>query len=358
MKTILVNGYRVEIRTNLFDFLEVFKLRNDVHDTWIWIDQLSINQNDIPERNSQVAQMDKVYRSAKETIAWLGSNDDHDGLGFATIRRIDSALIHSGDVSAEHREILIRELAACSELELEAMKPVLCNDYWQRHWIAQEILLAQQVHVHYGTLSLPWRIIAHLLFTTADAFDGLPPAFAGTYAVFTLGTIKQKSIDREYILHPWIFLVTYGAFSLCHDPRDKVYGLQSILPLNCRVEVDYNKPVLEDFLDTSITLALLITGTTRVEYYSWMFMSPLAIGMGLVVSEGLDVSVQTTASRGANGSASQLERELREVMSEHVSESQPHDPGLVVALAPPTATPPDESRGCVSTTHCTERGTT
>ena len=41
----------------------------------IWIDALSINQEDIAERNDQVNQMAQKYEVAKKVIVWLGDED-------------------------------------------------------------------------------------------------------------------------------------------------------------------------------------------------------------------------------------------------------------------------------------------
>jgi hypothetical protein len=46
----------------------------------IWIDTLSINQNDIPEKNQQVMLMGKIYSNCRKVVMWLG-----DGVGGNTV---------------------------------------------------------------------------------------------------------------------------------------------------------------------------------------------------------------------------------------------------------------------------------
>ncbi|KAG5807705.1 hypothetical protein H9Q74_007679 [Fusarium xylarioides] len=41
----------------------------------LWIDAICINQDDIAERNSQVAMMSQIYGSARCVVAWLGEED-------------------------------------------------------------------------------------------------------------------------------------------------------------------------------------------------------------------------------------------------------------------------------------------
>ena len=86
MQLITVNGHHVLIRRNLFDFLEVFRSRKGSDDTFLWIDQICINQQCDLEKSSQIAMMEHIYRGACETLVWLGP-DPHNGLAFEAIQR-------------------------------------------------------------------------------------------------------------------------------------------------------------------------------------------------------------------------------------------------------------------------------
>ncbi len=41
----------------------------------VWIDAICINQNDVLEKNHQVAMMGEVYSGAAEVLVWLGEDD-------------------------------------------------------------------------------------------------------------------------------------------------------------------------------------------------------------------------------------------------------------------------------------------
>ena len=45
--------------------------------TFLWVDAICINQNDLEERSSQVALMGTIYSRAMDTIVWLGKPDDY-----------------------------------------------------------------------------------------------------------------------------------------------------------------------------------------------------------------------------------------------------------------------------------------
>ena len=68
--TVYVNEAPFRIRPNLYDLLLQF--RSQEH-SYLWIDQLCINQQDFMERNSQVQLMSSIYAQADRVYAWLGT---------------------------------------------------------------------------------------------------------------------------------------------------------------------------------------------------------------------------------------------------------------------------------------------
>lgn len=75
-QTILVNGKEFVCRSNLKRFLDVARIKHSGHHEAFWIDALCIDQQNVSERNKQVAQMGDIYAHAKCVIAWLGV-DEH-----------------------------------------------------------------------------------------------------------------------------------------------------------------------------------------------------------------------------------------------------------------------------------------
>jgi hypothetical protein len=49
--------------------------------TWLWIDQISINQGDLQERSHQVQLMPKIYKRAIRTVIWLGPSSPNHAQG-------------------------------------------------------------------------------------------------------------------------------------------------------------------------------------------------------------------------------------------------------------------------------------
>jgi hypothetical protein len=67
---ILLNGWSFKVFANLF--LALSQLRFPEKERLLWVDQLCINQTDIPERNSSVLLRCDIYRQATSTMVWLG----------------------------------------------------------------------------------------------------------------------------------------------------------------------------------------------------------------------------------------------------------------------------------------------
>ena len=80
-----------------------------------WIDAVCINQNDIVERNHQVAQMSMIYARAWRVLVWLGRSSRDDPRFTSPDQFFEAYLRH--------------------------------HSYWKRAWITQEIILAQSLTV-------------------------------------------------------------------------------------------------------------------------------------------------------------------------------------------------------------------
>lgn len=68
------NDTLVLITSNLSEALRRFRHRLD--DRFLWADAVCINQKDPADKAHQIPIMDKIYRSARRVIAWLGDGAD------------------------------------------------------------------------------------------------------------------------------------------------------------------------------------------------------------------------------------------------------------------------------------------
>jgi hypothetical protein len=108
---ILLDGRRIWVRDNLGQFLQCARRNLQVQREWLWIDALSINQDNNSERSHQVQQMGQIYSYASMVISWLGR-----------------------DEGIEHYIACIDAYRLYSLRESESFHT---SAYWQRAWVSE-----------------------------------------------------------------------------------------------------------------------------------------------------------------------------------------------------------------------------
>jgi len=68
-----INGRMFSVRSNLYDFLDVARLKYT--GKLFWIDALCIDQGNNVEKNHQVRQMGEMYSRATLVLVWVGKGD-------------------------------------------------------------------------------------------------------------------------------------------------------------------------------------------------------------------------------------------------------------------------------------------
>lgn len=85
---ILIHNRMQIVRPNLWQALNILQNDSKGGSRYLWIDALCINQNNVLERNHQVAQMGRIYGHAEIVLAWLGPADNTSS---SAMRKIISA---------------------------------------------------------------------------------------------------------------------------------------------------------------------------------------------------------------------------------------------------------------------------
>jgi hypothetical protein len=151
---IVISGQQLLITRSVHELLYVL-LRMDEFDgpvascdmraTWWWLDSISINQQDLADRASQVQIMGEIYKKSSLTIAYTGPSYDESDLAMRRIRR---SLAHETD------PIRVR----VSQKEANDMETAFFKFHsrplFSRAWILQEWILPKQLMVLTGTTFL------------------------------------------------------------------------------------------------------------------------------------------------------------------------------------------------------------
>ncbi|KAL8905664.1 MAG: hypothetical protein Q9207_002478 [Kuettlingeria erythrocarpa] len=147
----------LEVTRNLAVALE--HLRYDHKPRALWVDAICINQQDLQERSAQVQLMGDIYRSANQTIVWLGPDEDNSSLALEILDDLGSKIRYdyytytyppvgkseNDDTLANNKKHL-----PWDQMEWASIRRLLQRPWFERLWIWQEVMLAHHVVVVCG----------------------------------------------------------------------------------------------------------------------------------------------------------------------------------------------------------------
>ncbi|KAI9773498.1 MAG: hypothetical protein M1839_002080 [Geoglossum umbratile] len=208
----------------------------------IWIDAVCIDQGNIPERNSQVAMMNRIYKAAQTVVVWLGIDDEHTKLAIDVMNRLTSVppeklkveIPPNLDDPEVYRVLGIPYVEPQQWLDYAAF---LHRSWFSRVWVIQETFVARNIVVFCGTNVLLWsdisasaRVLRETLLgelLTSLVVSTVNPSWTSTTYVdnaltnpfiFENMRAKAASLNLEKLL-------AYGRYFNATDDRDRVFAL-------------------------------------------------------------------------------------------------------------------------------------
>jgi hypothetical protein len=214
-------------------------LRNESEALTLRVDPISINQNDIAERDAQDLLMRNIYESAQEVISWLG------------IPSIDINPIHD----------LLQELKRADDGELDVMSigtsvmeptqipkwravfHVFGSEYWLRVWIMHEVVCARHVIIRSGEHTFRWLDIGRMALIIcffSSVVSAIPElTTAASWTAATVGNLISLHQRRNMVVNadgePLLGLLTAARRHKSTDWRDRVYSLLRISDITMNV---------------------------------------------------------------------------------------------------------------------------
>ena len=177
---------------------------------WIWIDALSINQNDSSERNHQVQQMGLIFSRAKNVTSWLG-DERHIARFLLHVRR---RAIHEDHTQDSRKAVLERPG------QPPGFHYFCVAEYWNRAWITQEVALARRITLMAANIELDGSLYP-VLSEWGEGYlarlEHLRPKntakWKGRSLVYLMDKFKLKEsrIRRDRV---------YSLLALCGDGKD------------------------------------------------------------------------------------------------------------------------------------------
>ena len=222
-------------------------LRNTDEPRTLWIDQICINQDDVHERNKQVALMHRIYSKAESVVIWLGEEGPDDGMAFRFVPVLLSYLppLSAGHGATRQGLVARQALPIVGSPAWIALSRVFSRPYFRRSWIIQEVALARHAVVHCGPYVIDWD-----LFAAASAYQMgqlASDAENAHDAVAAIMELNRNDNGRGNNLVDALFM-SYR-FN-CTDPRDKIFAMLG-LAQGLVLQPDYNSSVEDVYLQTT-----------------------------------------------------------------------------------------------------------
>lgn len=210
----------------------------------LWIDAVCINQQDLSEKNQQVAMMGDIYRTASLVVVWLGTASH---LAGTEARFLDS-------LSASRRPSMDERSWIDGLAFLER------NSWFHRAWTFQEIVLARSAVVRYGQHFLDWQLLMEKVTVlrrdeSDDEHDDMT-ALDGHYHerwqnhlpsashMSQIARVSSYTIARGRGKIPWKELLIASADREATMPCDKIFSLQGLCSPELNLPApDYNQPI-------------------------------------------------------------------------------------------------------------------
>lgn len=201
----------------------------------LWIDALSINQQDSDKRSEQVQPMPLVYRNAAHVWIWLGEEVDDSAYAFENLRWWNSKVDFdemTSNVTMKDPHDPDRWMAdwriylPLNERNAMSYGCLIARPWFKRTWIHQEVYLsAGNAHVLCGHASMPWRdfraAILAISQRTVDPMETNRQWYRTRYDLLNrLGPVRQQTFSG---------LIAQVRKTKCHDLRDKVFGVLGML---------------------------------------------------------------------------------------------------------------------------------
>lgn len=226
---------------------------------WLWIDSISINQDDDEEKNTQVMLMTRIYRNAKLTLVWLGFTENAK-LAIEFMAETCKVYFSGDNVTTE-----IDRINASSDYDdrRAAMGQLFRLSWFSRVWIIQEIAMSQHAIVHVGRCYMGWEEFSSAI-TFITSFKKTNQLVWETDSQ-NIGNIVTLRAIRKNIQSSQSFELSYLLSNISNgfhstDPRDMVFALRGMCS-DAGIELlasNYSKSVNFVYEETAIHLLTTI----------------------------------------------------------------------------------------------------
>lgn len=253
-KHIYIDGSTIAVTRALAEALPYLRYKEQPRT--LWIDAICVNQEDLEERGRQVEKMAALYTCAKRVIVWLGPESTDSDIGLQTMESLSMKI--SFDIEKDLAYPPIQTgvpwtaqdpIIPYDEQAIKAVISLLKRPWFERLWIVQEIRLANnKAIIQAGHKSILWANFISSSYYLRSKFQGdkgdgiLSSEFLKHYL-----HVQPLGLGKPQVFEDLQRLTWDIRNAKCTDPRDRVYGILSMVHKSSAVELrpDYTKSVGE-----------------------------------------------------------------------------------------------------------------
>ncbi|OLN81925.1 Heterokaryon incompatibility protein 6, OR allele 12 [Colletotrichum chlorophyti] len=229
---LFLDGNLFPITQSLNDALR--DLRDATRVRRVWADALCINQEDDPERSSQVRMMGRIYSTAHNTVIHLGLLTS-EACHVLSLAPRKSCEVASNLTSTDTREVIA-----------QAVGDLLSRAWFKRVWVLQELVLSRDPWVQCGNRRIRWTDFCHLLLVD------LARAPRNEDGEAKLRVLADMNTSRVHGLRLPLHRAVQARRGLgATNPRDFVYAnfgiINDLAIVNRYLQVDYSISVARTF---------------------------------------------------------------------------------------------------------------
>ncbi|PMD65593.1 uncharacterized protein K444DRAFT_659783 [Hyaloscypha bicolor E] len=257
----------------------------------LWIDAISINQEDLDERSQQVQLMGKIYKNAAVVLMWIGDQTPYTGDTIPIFRHL-AELLHTFKLKPGRTELDLDPYAREQDLDSFAkeylrnirqspwagMADLLSRDYFDRLWVIQEIVLSSKAVVVCGNHQIEWKVFYEtamcLIILGSKPLPNVVLPVTNGFFGRVLGINLLGVLNFHRVNFSLLDIVRCFPASKVTDPRDYVYGYLGILDSHSvqhEIHVDYSSTVEEVFRKATESVIIEEKG---LDYFSDQTVDP------------------------------------------------------------------------------------
>lgn len=243
LKILLDTHYcSLPVTQNLYNALQ--HLRYEHKPRLLWVDAICINQEDLQERNTQVAMMADIYGRATRVLIWLGDARNDASQAHSDHQNAIQLLKDVGySVYIDWLRQTWKWIPGCSassaglDPKKETPSPrgfwalhwLIHRPWFERLWVRQEVRAASTATLICGHDTIPWNIFKKAMFVLRNrcrhlAIEGIDQPDIDSF-IKRLKFVYRICSPQSYSLG---VLRSDLAYLRCSDPRDRIFGMISL----------------------------------------------------------------------------------------------------------------------------------